>query len=119
MLINSALAQTSQSSGGQGIFIQLLPLLLIFVVFYFLLIRPQQKRAKEHQEMISSLTTGKVVITQGGIIAKIVKVDDENTLTLEITTGVHIKIRRDTIQELIDDSKGSGGNKKVTKQLKL
>ncbi len=62
MIINLANAQASQSFGGQGFIIQLLPLILIFVVFYFLLIRPQQKRVKQHKEMVSALKVGNQII---------------------------------------------------------
>ena len=101
MIINLANAQASQASGGQGFILQLLPLILIFVVFYFLLIRPQQKRVKQHKEMVSALKVGNQIITSGGMLAKIVKVDDENFLTIAITDGVNVKIKRDTITEVI------------------
>tara|TARA_B100001093_G_scaffold441027_1_gene441910 strand:- start:38 stop:418 length:381 start_codon:yes stop_codon:yes gene_type:complete len=104
MFINYAYAQAAQSSGGQGFIIQLLPLMLIFVVFYFLLIRPQQKRVKQHQAMVSSLQKGKIVVTAGGIIAKVTKVDDEKTVTLEISPNVNVSIKRDTITEIIENN---------------
>ena len=104
MIINLAYAQASQSSGGQGFIIQLLPLILIFVVFYFLLIRPQQKRAKQHKEMVSSLKVGNQIITSGGMLAKIVRVDDENFITISISDGVNVKVKRDTITEVMASS---------------
>ena len=76
MIINSAFAQ-SASGGGQGLLVQLLPLILIFVVFYFLLIRPQQKRVKQHKDMVNSLKAGNQIVTTGGIVGKIVKLDDD------------------------------------------
>ena len=94
MIINLALAQTAQATGGQSFIIQLLPLILIFVVFYFLLIRPQQKRVKQHKEMVSSLKVGNQIITSGGILAKIVKVDDDNFITISISEGVSVKVKR-------------------------
>jgi len=72
---------------------QMVPLILIFVVFYFLLIRPQQKRAKEHKKLLSELKKGDEVITSGGIYGKIVGITDE-VLTLEIADNVKIKIAR-------------------------
>ena len=105
MIINLAFAQTAQTSGGQSFIIQLLPLILIFVVFYFLLIRPQQKRVKQHKEMVSSLKVGNQIITSGGILAKIVKVDDDNFITISISEGVSVKVKRDTITEVIVDNK--------------
>ena len=101
MIINIAYAQASQASGGQGFIVQLLPLILIFVVFYFLLIRPQQKRVKQHKEMVSSLKVGNQIITSGGMLAKIVKIDDENFITISISEGVNVKVKRDTITEVI------------------
>ncbi len=101
MIINLAYAQASQASGGQGFIIQLLPLILIFVVFYFLLIRPQQKRVKQHKEMVSSLKVGNQIITSGGMLAKIVRVDDENFITISISDGVNVKVKRDTITEVM------------------
>ena len=105
MIINLAFAQPAQATGGQSFIIQLLPLILIFVVFYFLLIRPQQKRVKQHKEMVSSLKVGNQIITSGGILAKIVKVDDDNFITISISEGVSVKVKRDTITEVIVDNK--------------
>ena len=107
MLVNIAYAQASQSAGGQSFIIQLLPLILIFVVFYFLLIRPQQKRVKQHREMVTNLKVGNQVITSGGILAKIVKVDDNNYITISISDGVSVKIKRDTITEVIAENSSS------------
>jgi len=104
MVINLAYAQAKQAAGGQSFIIQLLPLILIFVVFYFLLIRPQQKRVKQHREMVTNLKVGNQVITSGGILAKIVKVDDNNVITISIAEGVNVKIKRDTITEVIIDN---------------
>jgi preprotein translocase subunit YajC len=107
MVVNIAYAQASQSAGGQSFIIQLLPLILIFVVFYFLLIRPQQKRVKQHREMVTNLKVGNQVITSGGILAKIVKVDDNNFITISISDGVNVKIKRDTITEVISENSSS------------
>ena len=107
MLVSIAYAQTSQAAGGQSFIIQLLPLILIFVVFYFLLIRPQQKRVKQHREMVTNLKVGNQIITSGGILAKIVKVDDNNYITISISDGVNVKIKRDTITEVISENSSS------------
>ena len=77
----------------------LLPLLLIFVVFWFLLIRPQQKRMKEHTAMISALRRGDVVVTGGGMIGKVVKVAD-NEVTVELAENVRVRVVRGTITEV-------------------
>ena len=103
MIINFAYAQTA-ASGGQGLLVQLLPLILIFVVFYFLLIRPQQKRVKQHKEMVSSLKVGSLVVTSGGILAKVVKLNDELYITVNIANNVDVKIKRDTIAESIENN---------------
>ena len=81
--------QGSSSGGFEGIFM----LLAMFAIFYFLLIRPQQKRAKQHKEMIDALKTGDQVITAGGIHGKVVAVQDK-VVTLEIATGVRVKVNR-------------------------
>ena len=85
-------------------FVSLMPLFLIFAIFYFLLIRPQQKRAKQHKEMVSSLKVGNQIITSGGMLAKIVRVDDENFITISISDGVNVKVKRDTITEVMASS---------------
>ena len=104
MIINFAYAQVATSGGGQGLLVQLLPLILIFVVFYFLLIRPQQKRVKQHKEMVSSLKIGSSVVTSGGILAKVVKLNDEFYITVNIASNVDVKIKRDTISETLENS---------------
>ena len=107
MIINFAYAQTASSAGGQGLLVQLLPLILIFVVFYFLLIRPQQKRVKQHKEMVNSLKVGSLIVTSGGIVAKVIKLNDDIFITANISENVDVKIKRDTVVELLDS-----GNKK-------
>ena len=104
MIINLAYAQASQATGGQSFIIQLLPLILIFVVFYFLLIRPQQKRVKQHKEMVNSLKVGSSVVTSGGIAGKVVKLNDDIFITVNISNNVDVKIKRDTIVELLENS---------------
>ena len=104
MIINFAYAQATGASGGQGLLVQLLPLILIFVVFYFLLIRPQQKRVKQHKEMVNSLKVGSPVVTSGGIVGKVVKLIDDIFITVNISNNVDVKIKRDTIVELLENS---------------
>ena len=104
MIINFAYAQAAGSSGWQGLLVQLLPLILIFVVFYFLLIRPQQKRVKQHKEMVNSLKVGSSVVTSGGIAGKVVKLNDDIFITVNISNNVDVKIKRDTIVELLENS---------------
>ena len=104
MIINFAYAQATGARGGQGLLIQLLPLILIFVVFYFLLIRPQQKRVKQHKEMVNSLKVGSLVVTSGGIVGKVVKLNDDTFITVNISDNVDVKIKRDTIVEMLENS---------------
>ena len=83
------------SSSG---FAQFIPLILIFVIFYFFLIRPQQKRVKEHKEMVKNLKRGDEVITSGGIIGKVDRVFEDDRLELEISEGVKVQVIRNTVQ---------------------
>lgn len=80
---------------------QFLPLILIFVIMYFLLIRPQQKKVKEHQAMVSALRRGDQVVTQGGLLAKVTKVKDEGELEVEIADGVRVRVVRSTIAQVV------------------
>ena len=94
MFISQAFAQTG--GGGSG-FEALLPLVLIFVIFYFLLIRPQQKKAKQHKEMLGAIRRGDKVVTGGGIIGTVTKVFDDNEVMVEITDGVKVRVQRGLI----------------------
>ena len=97
MFISTAYAMGTQGAAGQqGGFTAFIPLILMFVIFYFLLIRPQQKKSKEHQAMISAIKKGDQVVTSGGIHGTVVKVDD-TTVTLEIADKVSIKVVRANI----------------------
>jgi len=86
---------------GSG-FAQFIPLILIFVIFYFFLIRPQQKKVKEHKAMVSALKRGDDVITSGGIVGKIEKVYEDDKVDLSISEGVTIKIIKSTVQSLLN-----------------
>jgi preprotein translocase subunit YajC len=98
-LIPSALAQAA--GGAQpNAFVQLLPLVLIFVVFYFLLIRPQAKRAKEHKAMVAALGVGDEVVTSGGMLGKVTETA-EQFLTVEIAEGVRVKVQRHTVSSVL------------------
>tara|TARA_B100001175_G_C19409666_1_gene590478 strand:- start:299 stop:580 length:282 start_codon:yes stop_codon:yes gene_type:complete len=83
------------SSSG---FAQFIPLILIFVIFYFFLIRPQQKRVKEHKEMVKNLKRGDEVITSGGIIGKVDRVYEDDKLEIEISNGVKVNVIKNTVQ---------------------
>ena len=81
----------------------LIPLILIFGIMYFLLIRPQQKKLKDHQRMVEALRRGDQIITQGGIMGKVVKVkDDSNEVEVEIASGVNVRVVRSTIATVLN-----------------
>jgi preprotein translocase subunit YajC len=86
----------------QGI-AQFLPLILLFVIFYFLIIRPQQKQQKEHKAMLDSLTKGDRIVTTGGLIAKIVKVE-EDFIKIELSDGVFAKLDRPYVARKLSDA---------------
>ncbi len=116
MFISPAYAQ---GAGGGGFDIMtLLPLVLIFVVFYFLLIRPQQKKVKQHRSMLGELKRGDKVVTNGGIVGQIRKVVSENELDLQIADGVRVRVVRSMISSLYarsdaadDEGKAANENK--------
>lgn len=102
MFISPAFAQAAGSGGGPaGGLEAFAPLVLIFVVFYFLLIRPQQKRAKQHKEMLAALRRGDKVVTGGGIIGTVTKVVSDAEVMLEIAEGVRVRVTRASIQEIL------------------
>jgi preprotein translocase subunit YajC len=98
--INSAHAQAAGGSSGQGFLGTMLLPLLVLAVFYFLIIRPQNKRAKEQREMIAKVAEGDEVTTTGGILGKVIEVGDQY-LTLEISSGVNIKLQKVQIAQLL------------------
>ena len=100
MVISPAYAQAGGAPVGFDL-ISLMPLLLIFVVFYFLLIRPQQKKMKSHRDMVAALKRGDRVLTAGGIIGTVVKVEDDNTLMVDIAKDVRVRVARGTISEVL------------------
>ncbi len=99
-LISSAHAQSAPAAGSGGSLMTFLPMVLIFVVFYFLLIRPQTKRAKEHQAMVKALEAGAEVVTAGGVLGKVTEVS-EQFLTVEIADNVTVKVQRHTITQVL------------------
>src|SRR5271156_6037298 len=104
MLISTAYAQGTGLSGlfdNQSALIQFLPLVLIFVVFYFLLIRPQQRKAKDHRVMLDALRRGDRVVTGGGIIGTVARADNPEEVTVDIAEGVRIRVVRSTITSVV------------------
>ena len=100
MLISPAYAQGVGGGGGFSL-VGLLPLVLIFVVFYFLLIRPQQRKARSHRDMVGAVRRGDSVVTGGGIIGKVTKVIDDDRLQVEIADGVRVVVAKGTISDVV------------------
>ncbi|WP_149537113.1 preprotein translocase subunit YajC [Siccirubricoccus phaeus] len=101
MFISPAYAQDAAAGGGMAMVMQILPLILIFGVFYFLLIRPQQKKQKEHRAMLQALKRGDRVLTSGGIIAQVTKVKDGvDEVEVEIAPNVRVSVLRATITDI-------------------
>lgn len=83
-----------------GAIAQFLPLILIFAIMYFLLIRPQQKKLKDHQALVNSVRRGDLVVTQGGIVGKVVKVRDDGEVEVEIADGVKVRVIKSTLADV-------------------
>ncbi len=100
MFASPAYASTGAgSAGAAGFFMQIFPLLMIFVIFYFLMIRPQQRRMKAHRAMVDAVKKNDTAITAGGLIGKVIKVDD-NEVELEIAPGVKVKVIKSTLSDI-------------------
>ncbi len=100
----------AQSAGGGDPFTMMLPFVLIFVVFYFLLIRPQQKRQRQHREMLGQLRRGDKVVTAGGVVGKVSKVPDEGEIEVEIAENVKVKVVRETITAVLTKNAPPAGS---------
>ncbi len=100
MFITPAFAQVAAPAAGGGLLIQLLPFILIFAIIYFLILRPQQKRAKAHRELVSALRRGDAIVTSGGIIGKVAKVIDDHEISVEVAEGIRIKILRSSVTDV-------------------
>ena len=128
-MISNAFAQEAATAAAQqpGLVANLIPLILIIVVFYFFMIRPQQKRLREHQEMVSSLRRGDKIVTAGGLIGTVSKIDDDETMTVELSKDVKVTVVRSTITKVLNrtepansapannNKQGSGGKKAAGK----
>jgi len=91
----------AQSAGAAGAFTSLVPLILIFGIMYLLLIRPQQKKVKEHQKMVEGLRRGDQVITQGGLIGKVSKVKEDNEIEVELAENVRVRVVKSTVAQVL------------------
>lgn len=99
MLISPAFAQTG-AGGGSEMIVSLLPFVLIFVIMYFLVLRPQQRRVKQHQELVKNVRRGDTVITSGGLVGKVTKVVDDDHLEIEVADGVRVRQMRSMVSEV-------------------
>ena len=88
MFISPAYAQAASPFGGDSMLVSLLPFILIFVIMYFLILRPQQKRQKQHQEMVKNVRRGDTVITSGGLVGKVTKVTDDEQIEVEVASRI-------------------------------
>ena len=101
LFITPAFAQGAPAGGGMEMILQFVPFILIFVIMWFLIIRPQQRRVKTHQEMIKNVRRGDTVVTSGGIIGKVTKVtEDSADIEVEIAEGVKVKVARAMISDV-------------------
>ncbi len=102
MFISSAFAQTTPAAGGdmQSSLMSMLPLVLMFVVLYFVMIRPQMKKQKEHRSMVEALAKGDEVVTSGGVLGKVSKLGD-SFLSVEISNGVEIQVQRGAVTQVL------------------
>jgi preprotein translocase subunit YajC len=100
MFITPAFAQATGSPGMGDLFGMVLPLVMIMVVFWFLLIRPQQRKAKEHQELLKKIARGDTVITSGGLIGRVVKIVDDNELQVEVAENVKVRVLRSAVSDV-------------------
>lgn len=102
VFISSAIAQTAPAAGGdmQSTLMGMLPLVLMFVVLYFVMIRPQMKKAKEHKSMVESLAKGDEVATAGGILGKVTKLGD-SFISIEVANGVEVQLQRSAVVQVL------------------
>ena len=113
MFISQAWAQAGGAGGGGDFLVQLFPLILIFVVFYFLLIRPQQAKVKAQREMLAGVKRGDRVVTGGGIIGLVTKVISDNELQVELAEGVRVRVLKQTITDIITRGESVRGGKEA------
>ncbi|WCR09356.1 preprotein translocase subunit YajC [Paracoccus stylophorae] len=108
MFATPAFAQAAGAGSGAA-FAQFIPLILIFAIMYFLMIRPQQKRVKQHRAMVEALKKGDHVVTQGGILGKVATVRDDE-LEVEIAQGVKVRIVRSTVAQVLNKTEPAAAN---------
>jgi preprotein translocase subunit YajC len=104
MFITPAFAQASPFGGEASLLTQLLPFILIFVIMYFLILRPQQKRVKAHQEMVKNVRRGDTVVTSGGLVGKVTKVIDDDQIEVELAEGIRVR----QVRTMVSDVRAKG-----------
>jgi preprotein translocase subunit YajC len=109
-VITPAFAQAAAPAGGADMLVQFLPFILIFIIMYFLLIRPQQRRMKTHQEMIKNLRRGDTVVLNSGMIGKVTKVIDETEAEVEIADNVRVKVIKSMVADVRNKSEPVAAN---------
>lgn len=102
MFVSPAFAQATAAPSAGAAFAQFLPIILIFIIFYFLLIRPQQQKMKSHRAMVEALRRGDQIITSGGIVGKVSKVQEDGMVEVEIAEGVKVKVVKHTISQVLN-----------------
>lgn len=109
MFVTPAYAQAAAPAGGGAAFAQFIPLLLVFAIMYFLILRPQQKKMRTHRDMVAALKKGDQVVTQGGLIGKITSVRDED-VEVEIASGVKVRVVRGMISQVLTVTSPAAAN---------
>lgn len=116
MFITPALAQGTTGTGGTSFLIQLMPFILIFAIMYFLIIRPQQRRMKQHREMVAGVQRGDTVVTAGGLIGRVTKVVNDEELQVEVADGVRVRVVRSTLSDVRSRSEAKAAPKPAKTQ---
>jgi preprotein translocase subunit YajC len=101
MFLTPAFAQDASAATTGSVIAQFIPLILIFGIMYFLLLRPQQKKLKDHRAMVEALRRGDQVVTSGGIIGKVTNVKADGEVEVEIATGVKVRVVKSTISQVL------------------
>jgi len=108
-MTTTSLLAAAAPSGGASFFVQTIPLVLVFVIFWFLLIRPQQKRMKEHQAQVAAVKKGDRVVTGGGLIGRVTKVG-ETEVEVELAQGVRVQVVKSTLSQVVDPTAAKPAN---------
>jgi preprotein translocase subunit YajC len=110
MFVTPAYAQAAGAAGAPGALVQFVPLVLIFLIMYFLLLRPQQKKLADHKKMVEALRRGDQVVTSGGIIGKVTNVKQDGEVEVEIAQGVKVRVVKSTITTVMSKTEPAPAN---------